>query len=229
MRDSMPPLVLLLIVVSAGLAIYGEEAQPPRRRLVYLFKPLTTIVILGVALALGSIAPTVYAVGIVVGLVCSLAGDIFLMLPQDRFLPGLVAFLLAHLAYLWAFTRLVPFGASPAVFLGVAAVEAAIVWILWRGVPVRMRLPVIAYVAVLGLMVAQSLSQAITLSTRPAWMAALGGVLFLLSDSTLAFDRFRRRFRGARLLVLTTYWGAQTLFAVSVLLPLSLNPHLLVL
>ena len=35
-----------------------------------------------------------------VGLVFSLAGDVFLMLPKERFIAGLVSFLLAHIAYI---------------------------------------------------------------------------------------------------------------------------------
>ena len=59
------------------------------------------------------------------GLVFSLAGDIFLMLPKNLFLPGLVSFLIAHMMYLIGFNLsvttisvLVLFVA--AAFLGVA-------------------------------------------------------------------------------------------------------------
>lgn len=47
-------------------------------------------------------------------------------------------------------------------------------------------------------------------------LAAVGGVLFVASDSALALDRFRRPFRGAQPLVLATYWAAQTLIALSI-------------
>ena len=45
-----------------------------------------------------------YAGFILAGLVFSLAGDVFLMLPSDQFMAGLVSFLIAHLFYIAAFT-----------------------------------------------------------------------------------------------------------------------------
>ena len=39
----------------------------------------------------------------VAALVCSLAGDVLLMLPTDRFVAGLAAFLVGHLCYVAGF------------------------------------------------------------------------------------------------------------------------------
>jgi uncharacterized membrane protein YhhN len=55
---------------------------------------------------------SLYKVAIMAGLVCSLAGDVFLMLPSDRFVAGLVSFLIAHLFYITAFTSGTGFGFS---------------------------------------------------------------------------------------------------------------------
>jgi uncharacterized membrane protein YhhN len=46
--------------------------------------------------------------------------------------------------------------------------------------------------------------------------AAAGALLFMLSDGMLAVDRFRRPFRWSRLAVLSTYFAAQWLIALSV-------------
>jgi uncharacterized membrane protein YhhN len=92
-------LLIVLIIAGAILTIWaGSEG---RQRAVYLFKPLTTILILILALVHGE--PTLYRTIITFGLFFSLLGDIFLMLPDDHFLMGLVSFLLAHLAYIGAF------------------------------------------------------------------------------------------------------------------------------
>ena len=56
------------------------------------------------------------------GLALSLVGDIALLWPQQGFLPGLVAFLLAHACYLVAFTRGVRFAARPLAFVAYALV-----------------------------------------------------------------------------------------------------------
>lgn len=92
--------LLLLVFFSAISCIWFAYHEP--RRLFYLFKPLTMVLICLTAI-LGGNDLSVYKVMIIGGLVCSLAGDIFLMLPTDRFLSGLIAFLFAHLCYITAF------------------------------------------------------------------------------------------------------------------------------
>ena len=59
--------------------------------------------------------------------------------PQQGFLPGLVAFLLAHLAYLWAFTRGVRLAAWAPAFISYALLAAAVLSLLWAGVPAALR------------------------------------------------------------------------------------------
>jgi len=49
-----------------------------------------------------------------------------------------------------------------------------------------------------------------------ALLAAAGAVLFVLSDSALAWSRFRQPFAAAQLAVLGTYLPAQWLIALSV-------------
>jgi uncharacterized membrane protein YhhN len=46
-------------------------------------------------------------------------------------------------------------------------------------------------------------------------LAFLGAILFIASDSLLAVDKFKGRFRSAQLLILTTYFTAQWLIALS--------------
>ena len=84
-----------LAILSAALHIRAEHYGP--RYHVYLFKPLTMAFILLMAVRAGWPDLSRYKVAILAGLVCSLAGDVFLMLPSDRFIAGLVSFLLAHL------------------------------------------------------------------------------------------------------------------------------------
>src|SRR5690606_41962032 len=93
----------LLTAVSACLAILGKYRGPGP--LVYLFKPLTTVLILLLALLASPPVTPAYQWLIVLGLLFSLAGDVFLMLPRDRFVAGLVSFLIAHLFYIAAFAQ----------------------------------------------------------------------------------------------------------------------------
>jgi uncharacterized membrane protein YhhN len=49
-------------------------------------------------------------------------------------------------------------------------------------------------------------------------LAFVGACLFAISDSALALNRFRRSFRSAQFLILSTYYAAQCLIALSVAL-----------
>ena len=139
----------------------------------------------------------------------------FLLWPVQGFLPGLIAFLLAHLAYIAAFCVTVKFAAKPLVFVAYAALAALILSQLWPGVPGALRVPVLAYVACLAMMAAQAAAwwrgRADTAApdTNLARAAALGGLLFMASDSLLAINKFAAPLPLSALWILLTYWAAQ--------------------
>ena len=145
---------------------------------------------------------------VLIGLVCSLAGDVALMWPQQGFVPGLVSFLLAHLAYLVAFTRAQRLAARPGWFAAYAVLAALILWQLWPGVPGVLRLPVLAYVACLGAMAAQAAVVWRGGSARGG-LLAIGGALFMTSDALLATNKFAGPLPLASLWILASYWAAQ--------------------
>ena len=188
--------------VSAIVHLYAEYRGP--RWLVYLAKPLTTSLLIAAAV----LAPrTPYSLAVVVGLLFSLAGDVFLMLPRDHFLAGLVSFLLAHLAYVWAFSRDVGLFARPLLAVPYVLAAGVILAYLWPRLG-ALRLPVVVYVGALVVMAWQA-------AARGNAFATIGAALFVVSDATLAIDRFRRPFRAAQLVVMSTYVAAQALIAVS--------------
>src|SRR5512140_1211935 len=100
---SLAPWLGVLIASSGAVAILAHVLQPPRRALILIFKPLTTVLILAVALLPGTFRSSGEARAIVLGLLFSLAGDIWLMQPERYFAQGLAAFLAAHLSYAFAF------------------------------------------------------------------------------------------------------------------------------
>ena len=93
---------IIFIALSTLLTIYFRYRGP--RIGLYLFKPLTMLLIIALFSTKTALTLNTYSSLLLIGLLCSLAGDIFLMLPKDRFLPGLISFFLAHLAYIAAFT-----------------------------------------------------------------------------------------------------------------------------
>src|SRR5690242_1128107 len=90
---------MVVFLAAAAIAAVGDWVAVARRdqRLEYVFKPLTTLLLLGAALAVDPDVPA-RRWWFVVALALSLVGDVSLML--GRFVPGLAAFLVAHLAYI---------------------------------------------------------------------------------------------------------------------------------
>lgn len=194
-------------LLSAALAIASAPWALGQPALNFLFKPLTTVLVIAFAWPRGRDLPAVRR-WVLTGLVCSLAGDIFLMWPKEGFLPGLVSFLLAHLAYLWAFTRVARFAARPLVFVGYGLLAALILSQLWPGVPVALRAPVVAYVLCLASMAAQA-AVVWRGGAERGGVLALGGALFMTSDALLATNKFATALPLASLWILATYWSAQ--------------------
>jgi alkylglycerol monooxygenase len=151
-----------------------------------------------------------FAALLVAALSFSLAGDVFLMLP-GQFIPGLVAFLIAHLCYIALFRRDAPWFASVkalAITLGLAGAMFAF---LIPSLPGALRIPVAAYALVIALMAAQALGRASVQRDKHAVGVAVGALLFMLSDSLLAINKFAQPLPMAQLWVLATYYAAQVL------------------
>jgi len=203
------------VAVSAAFAIVA--AQRGDRQGVYLFKPLTTLIILVGAAFLIRPAPPPYRALIVVGLGCSLGGDILLMLPGERLIAGIAAFLLAHLAYIAAFSL-----ASPPAwrqlpwllpFLAFGAVVLADRW----GALGRFRLPAAVYAVVISTMAWRAVMRGRSpVIPRQTFLFGLAGAcLFVASDALVVLRRFGRRLPGGPTLELGSYWAAQFLIAAS--------------
>lgn len=201
-----------LIAVSTALTIAGKYRSRP---LLYIFKPLTISLIILLAWVSGSHEPDRYFWLIFAGLLFSAAGDVFLMLPRDRFVPGLVSFLFAHLLYIAAFSAPAGFLAAPWLALPFFLGAGTLLFVLLPKTG-RLAVPVVVYSMALAVMGWQAATRWQQLQDDASFYAMIGAILFLISDGVLAFNRFVRRFLAAELLLLTTYFGAQYLIALSV-------------
>lgn len=214
----MPTAQLVLAafaVLAAILAIRAHYLEERLRWQVYGFKPLATLLILALALSLTPARPE-YQWAVAAGLLFSTAGDVFLMLPRDRFVAGLASFLVAHLCYVGAFSIGVPFAAAPLLWLPYFAAGGVVLAMVWPGLKPALRAPVVVYVVVIAAMAGQATGRWYASGSILALAAAIGAGLFVVSDAVLAIDRFRRHFRAARAVTLSTYWAAQLLIALSV-------------
>lgn len=209
----MNAILISLITLSTLLTIVGKYRS---RGLMYVFKPLTTVLILVLAMDESRVgAQEHYQWLIGLGLLFSLAGDVFLMWPERAFVPGLASFLIAHLIYIVAFSQGLGFAAPWWVVLVFAAGGLGGLTLMWRGAG-KLRIPVLCYVTAITVMVIQAVSRALALDTTPACYAAVGAVLFMISDFTLGYNKFVKSFAAAEAVLLTTYFAGQALIALSV-------------
>ena len=209
-------LLAALVVTSALLTLLGHYGGPGLAWLVYVFKPLTIVLILLVALLAPPGTSTRYRRGVVVGLVFSLAGDVYLMLPWDHFVHGLACFLVAHCCYLAAFTERCRLFPRWEPVLALAVLAGGVLAFLWPGLAPGLRAPVVIYVLALSSMASQAVGRGMVLATPAARSAAWSAGLFVLSDALLAVARFREPFAAATAAILVTYFAAQWGIARSV-------------
>jgi uncharacterized membrane protein YhhN len=159
-----------------------------------------------------------------IGLLFSLAGDIFLMLPDDKFLAGLVSFLIAHLAYIGGFSipgfQITTITIVIIVLVGLVGIVA--VQRVLKGLKVthneNLRLPVILYAVIISIMLISALSTLVV--PNPAWkiypalFVSIGAILFFISDLSLAWNKFVHQITHGGLLVIITYHLAQILITL---------------
>ena len=79
-----------------------------------------------------------------------------------------------------------------------------------------MTIPVIAYVLVLLAFLWQASGRGYVLGGSSPALAFFGAVLFVASDSILAYDRFVKGFKFASFFIMLTYWLAQVFIALSI-------------
>jgi len=198
----MTTLATVLIVATLVVAAADWWAvSTDRRSIEYVLKPLTMVVLIAAVLAMEPTSDDA-RLFIVAGLVCSLVGDVFLMLDEKFFLGGLVSFLVGHVMYV---IGLLQFDIEPPLLMvGVvlvliaAAVVGSKVVAGARKLDERLMVPVAVYLSIISLMVVTAFGTAIPI-------AIAGALLFYASDGVLGYNRFVQAVPHGRLLIMTTY------------------------
>jgi alkenylglycerophosphocholine hydrolase len=165
-------------------------------------KPLTTALIVAMAAIIPATYPAVRW-WVVVGLVACLVGDVLLMPAIDRFEGGLGAFLVGHLlfgvaalrrshsAWAWAAVALVALLAVGWLF-GRSIIGGA------RGKDPKLGGAVTAYLVVISTM-------AVLVALTGSWLAVIGAVFFVASDTLLGYNMFVRPVSAAKVGIMATY------------------------
>lgn len=204
-----------VVLVLAGIFAVGNWVSRvgDRRLLEYLTKPTVTA-LLAVAILTLDARDSGTRTWFFVGMLLSLAGDVFLMLPKEQFVAGLGSFLLAHIAYVVGFLVGGISGTPLAVgFVLVVAVLVPLGRVILAGAKRTSPAdaPAVAfYILVIGTMIVASFG-----STKP--LAIAGAITFAFSDSLIAWSRFVKPFRGASVAIMVTYHLGQLGLVLSLL------------
>jgi uncharacterized membrane protein YhhN len=209
-------IILLLGLALLACLLWAERSRQPSRILIFK-TPLSLLFVVTAVLQPHTLPP--YFSAVLSGLVLGLAGDVLLGLKtQGTFKASLAAFLLGHLAYVAAFALYTRPGdwLLPGVLLLWAL---AIVVYRWLHPHLGgMRVPVIAYVVVITLMMwaAWAMFWAEEIAPLGARLALIGAACFYVSDLFVARDRFISQGFVNRLCGLPLYYSGQFLIAFSV-------------
>ena len=203
---------MLLCAAAVGALLVAEWRRSQTGK--WIAKPIASTAFVAVALASGAL-DTTYGLLVLAGLVLCLVGDV-LLIPVGRvgvFRAGVFAFLLGHFGFAAAFLRQplsLPWFAVGAVALSLA------LWRVWQWlsptVQADMRVPVVAYLVVIGAM--SALAVALVGAGGPVIVAA-GALAFTASDVSVARDRFVREQFVNRAWGLPLYYLAQLMIASS--------------
>lgn len=200
----VPGFGLPAVIFLVGLAVDSEGLRVVSK----------SLPVLALAVAVGTARPRIrYRSLVAAALLLGAAGDF--LLEVDLFIYGLLIFLIGHVFYISAFLgddlRIGLREAFPFLAWGVALVA-----IVANGVG-DLLLPVAVYAAVLCAMMWRALTRMRLAPAFTGRATAIGAVLFGVSDSIIALDRFGSEIRFAPLLIIVTYWAAQALLALGAL------------
>ncbi len=150
------------------------------------------------------------------GLFFSWLGDMFLLFETRHplfFILGLVCFLATHIFYIIYFLKIPSNAVSllqkqPLLPLAVIAYGIALVGLLFPHLG-DLKIPVIIYATVICTMLICSMHLFFKATAPANWYFLTGAMLFVISDSLLAINKFYQPFSFAGLLIMLTYCAAQ--------------------
>ncbi|MHA6481854.1 lysoplasmalogenase [Paenibacillus sp. strain BS8-2] len=225
----------LLLVIGISAIIHLATLSLGIEWLNWLFKLLPMVLIIGLAFA-SRVKGTgndgaVYRGLIVTGLVFSIGGDTLLLLPDDPwFVFGLGSFLIGHLFYVaamatrWLNSTKSQEKTAKSKQEGFAIGFTAGIMIIAYSITMGSRfyesimadesqsglwIPVVIYIAVIGAM-------GWTAIMSRNVVAICGALLFMASDSILAWNKFVGEVPMSGVLIMSTYFAAQLLIASSI-------------
>ncbi|WP_018627276.1 lysoplasmalogenase [Niabella aurantiaca] len=201
--------ICVTIAYFTGMALQLDVAE-------YIFKPLLVSSLLGYFTAATAGIPSGFKKWITGALIFSVGGDSLLLLAnasERYFILGLVSFLIAHVFYIGCFHFMkvresVPGKWQPAIIVGVYYFFIMRFLLPHLG---ALKIPVLIYGIVISFMLLLAMHLYELKDNRTGRMLLTGAVLFVVSDSILAVNKFYHPAAWGGWAIMSTYLGAQWL------------------
>lgn len=162
---------------------------------------------------------------LLIGLLFSWIGDVILLfadIAEIYFILGLVAFLISHIAYCVLFNKQITGEIQINKFLfGIGSIIIAfylVAMVLFLMPDLGdLKIPVIVYAAVISTMLLFAFNGSLIWKKPGSLYVFLGAVVFVISDSILAIDKFHAPIEKSSFFIMLTYLVAQYLLVVGIL------------
>jgi len=157
----------------------------------------------------------------------SLFGDIFLMFTGEGmifFMLGLGSFLVAQIGYIFLFRHTLKlFGnqsyirKNPLLLIGYLVFGGIVYYLLFNQLDIVLKIAVFVYIVAILSMSAMALNRFRAVNQLSFSLVFAGSVLFVISDTLIALDKFLTPIQNDRLFVMSTYIAAQFLIVMGIL------------
>ena len=152
-------------------------------------------------------------------------GDIILLfsdLDDLFFLAGLFAFLISHITYILLFNKQLKYKnrKNKAIYwIGVTIIIVYLFVLISILLPslANLTIPVFIYALVISTMLLFAFKGFLNWEEPGNWYALIGAIVFVISDSILAFDKFYAPIMMSSFLIMITYLIAQYLIVIGIL------------
>lgn len=211
----MNTMAWILLFLAAAMAVVDWVAVARENAVLeYVSKPAATVAFALFAVSV-DVEHTASWAWLVVALVFCVFGDVFLMLPGNLFVPGLASFAVAQVMFAIGFavgeTSGVRWLVAAVIAIPVASLLARrFVGAIRRSGHPELVAPVSVYVVVITTM-------AVAAVASGSWVAIVGAVVFMLSDSLIAESRFVKARQWQPVGIMVTYHLALAGLVLSVL------------
>jgi len=157
----------------------------------------------------------------------SLFGDSFLMFTDNGmlyFIFGLASFFIAQISYIFLFRQTIkiadgePFLRKNSLYLNGYIMYGFVIYILlFNHLDIVLKIVVFIYMLALLGMSTMALNRFKTVSSQSFFFVLYGSILFVISDTLIALDKFLMPIPNDRLFVMSTYMAAQFLIMKGIL------------